>query len=588
MLFLHRSAPMLHFYKLSSSPKLLLSQLRRTHSFISAPSLSSSFPRSSTSLRVHLLCLVQSNGGGVRSLATAAAVSTAADRGGVETFFADEGVSWTALGLSDTISQALSNAGFNRPSLVQAESIPSILSGKDSIIAAETGSGKTHSYLVPLIHKLSAASGGAVSGSASDKGFKPSREVSLVLCPNVLLCEQVVRMANGLRDGNGDPLIKVAAVCGRQGWPVYQPDILVSTPAALLNNIEPKKQRKMSFLRGVKYVVFDEADMLLCGSFQNQVIRLINMFRHDEKLLSWTGQPTADNASELDLESLPQDALEQDEEAQDDSSPADDEEIESLSEEEELEETNEADGSVQKRGWRRVLRPYDRSKQYIFVAATLPANGKRTAGAVLKRMFPEANWVSGSYLHRHNPRLERKWFEVTVDSQVDALIEAVKHGAESETSGDDDVSRTMVFANTVEAVEAVAKILERAGIECYRYHKDASLEERAGMIDDFREKGGIFVCTDAAARGVDIPNISHVIQADFATSAVDFLHRVGRTGRAGQHGIVTSLFTESNRDLVSAIREAEELGRPVETAFSRKRGFRNKLKKRGKLQLMSQ
>ncbi|CAI0386466.1 unnamed protein product [Linum tenue] len=558
MLFLHRSAPMLHFYKLSSSPKLLLSQLRRTHSFISAPSLSSSFPRSSTS----------------------PAVSTAADRGGVETFFADEGVSWTALGLSDTISQALSNAGFNRPSLVQAESIPSILSGKDSIIAAETGSGKTHSYLVPLIHKLSAASGGA--------GFKPSREVSLVLCPNVLLCEQVVRMANGLRDGNGDPLIKVAAVCGRQGWPVYQPDILVSTPAALLNNIEPKKQRKMSFLRGVKYVVFDEADMLLCGSFQNQVIRLINMFRHDEKLLSWTGQPTADNASELDLESLPQDALEQDEEAQDDSSPADDEEIESLSEEEELEETNEADGSVQKRGWRRVLRPYDRSKQYIFVAATLPANGKRTAGAVLKRMFPEANWVSGSYLHRHNPRLERKWFEVTVDSQVDALIEAVKHGAESETSGDDDVSRTMVFANTVEAVEAVAKILERAGIECYRYHKDASLEERAGMIDDFREKGGIFVCTDAAARGVDIPNISHVIQADFATSAVDFLHRVGRTGRAGQHGIVTSLFTESNRDLVSAIREAEELGRPVETAFSRKRGFRNKLKKRGKLQLMSQ
>ncbi|CAI0412369.1 unnamed protein product [Linum tenue] len=169
---------------------------------------------------------------GVRSLATAAAVSTAANRGGVETFFADEGVSWTALGLSDTISQALSSAGFNRQSLVQAESIPSILSGKDSIIAAETGSGKTHSYLVPLIHKLSASSGGAVSGSASDKGFKPSREVSLVLCPNVLLCEQVVRMANGLRDDNGDPLIKVAAVCGRQGWPVYQPDILVSTPAA--------------------------------------------------------------------------------------------------------------------------------------------------------------------------------------------------------------------------------------------------------------------------------------------------------------------------------------------------------------------
>ncbi|CAI0379626.1 unnamed protein product [Linum tenue] len=550
MLFRHSSAPMLHFYKLSSSPKLLFPQLRRTFSVLSAPSLSSSFPNSSTSLRVHLFCLAQSNDGGVRSFATAAAVATTADRGGGETFFAEEGVSWNALGLPDTISQALSNAGFTRPSLVQAESIPSILSGKDSIIAAETGSGKTHSYLVPLIHKLSASSVGSVCDSASDKGFKPSREVSLVLCPNVLLCEQVVRMANGLCDENGDPLIRVAAVCGRQ--------------------------------------VFDEADMLLCGSFQNQVIRLINMFRHDEKLLSWTSQSTADNASEVDLETLPQDALEQDEESPNDASQDDDEEIESLSEEEELEEGNEDGVSVQKKGWRRVLKPYDRSKQYIFVAATLPANGKRTAGAVLKRMFPDARWVNGNYLHRHNPRLERKWFEVTVDSQVDALIEAVKHGVESETPDNNDVSRTMVFANTVEAVEAVAKILERAGIECYRYHKDASLEERAGMLDDFREKGGIFVCTDAAARGVDIPNISHVIQADFATSAVDFLHRVGRTGRAGQHGVVTSLYTESNRDLVSAIREAEKLGRPVETAFSRKRGFRNKLKKKSKLQFASQ
>ncbi|XP_031285381.1 probable ATP-dependent RNA helicase DDX52 [Pistacia vera] len=70
-------------------------------------------------------------------------------------------------------------------------------------------------------------------------------------------------------------------------------------------------------------------------------------------------------------------------------------------------------------------------------------------------------------------------------------------------------------------------------------------------------------------------------KADFATSAVDFLHRVGRTARAGQYGLVTSLYTESNQDLVDAIRQAGKLGQPVETAFSRKRSFRNKLKKRG-------
>ncbi|RVX10493.1 DEAD-box ATP-dependent RNA helicase 22 [Vitis vinifera] len=71
--------------------------------------------------------------------------------------------------------------------------------------------------------------------------------------------------------------------------------------------------------------------------------------------------------------------------------------------------------------------------------------------------------------------------------------------------------------------------------------------------------------------------------ADFATSALDFLHRVGRTARAGQFGLVTSLYTESNRDLVAAIRQADKLGQPVDAAFSRKRSFRNKLKKRGKV-----
>ncbi|KAM1194298.1 hypothetical protein ACFX15_020608 [Malus domestica] len=141
----------------------------------------------------------------------------------------------------------------------------------------------------------------------------------------------------------------------------------------------------------------------------------------------------------------------------------------------------------------------------------------------------------------------------------------------------------MVFANTVEAVESVAKILKRAGIECYQYHKDCSLEDRAKTLVDFQEKGGIFVCTDSAARGVDIPNVSHVIQADFATSAVDFIHRVGRTARAGQYGLVTSMYTESNRDLVAAVRRAGELDLPVETAFSRKRSFRNKLKKKAAL-----
>lgn len=75
-----------------------------------------------------------------------------------------------------------------------------------------------------------------------------------------------------------------------------------------------------------------------------------------------------------------------------------------------------------------------------------------------------------------------------------------------------------MFANTVEAVEAVANILEKASIQCYRYHKNHKLDERATILADFRDNGGVFVCTDAAARGVDVPNVSHVIQVLFLIS----------------------------------------------------------------------
>ncbi|KAE8688302.1 DEAD-box ATP-dependent RNA helicase 22 [Hibiscus syriacus] len=388
------STSMLNLYSLSTTTPKLLSRLSRS-SFLST---------STPSPPIRLIWLNQSYRCRTRAFSSAAVVVSSPKQTGGDTFFAEETVSWKSLGLSDRISQALSNAGFDRPSLVQAACMPSILSGKDVVIAAETGSGKTYGYLVPLIDKLCSAQHDG--DNDSDKPTAPSRSLSVVLCPNVLLCEQVVRMANDLSGDDGKPLLRVAVVCGRQGWPVNEPDVIVSTPVALLNNIDLKKHHHSDFIRAVK--------------------------------------------------------------------------------------------------------------------------------------------------------LKEKWVEVTTDTQVDALIEAVKQFDSKSLDHGAGVSRTMVFGNTVEAVEAVANILQRAEIVCYRYHKGLSLEERAESLDGFRDKGGIFVCTDAAARGVDIPNVSHVIQADFATSAVDFLHRVGRTARA-----------------------AGKLGQPVESAFSRKRSFRNKLKKRG-------
>ncbi|XP_076944459.1 DEAD-box ATP-dependent RNA helicase 22-like [Bidens hawaiensis] len=506
-------------------------------------------------------------GGGIRAFSTTTPTKADDDD---DTFFADQTVSWSALGISDKLSRALS---LTRPSLIQAASIPPILAGNDVVVAAETGSGKTHAYLIPLFHNHLLLTHSTTTTTNYNDESTP-HHISLVLCPNVMLCDQVVCMANSICNHvDGRPLLRVAAVCGRrQGWPVNKPNVVVSTPAALLNYlhaIDPERRRRAPFIRDVKHVVFDEADMLLCGSFQNQVIRLINMFRFDEKLLSRAKNSPPENKlllDDMESESSIQLDLENNEESEDETDIGN-----SI-------EKNEA-VIMKKRDWRRTREIYERSKQYIFVAATLPENGKRTAGGELRRLFPDATWVSGLYLHRHNPRLEQKWVEVTVDTQVDVLIDAVNH--KFDTSLTSGCSRTMVFANTVEAVEAIAKVLQRAGIECYCYHSESSLEDRTRNLIDFQEKGGIFVCTDAAARGTDIPNVSHVIQAEFATSAVDFLHRVGRTARAGQPGLVTSMYNESNRDLVAAVRQAGKVCEPVEKAFSRKRSFRKKLKKRG-------
>ncbi|XP_031480124.1 DEAD-box ATP-dependent RNA helicase 22 [Nymphaea colorata] len=501
-------------------------------------------------------------------------------------FFAAENVSWKSLGVSDQLCLALSAAGFHRPSLVQASCIPLITSGNDVVIAAETGSGKTHGYLVPLIDKLCASCDTAAA--AADHGATPlPRKFSLVLCPNVMLCQQVVSMTNCLQNMDGSPLLRASAVCGNQGWPFTQPDVLVSTPAALLNNLfafDPKRRRRTAFLRDVKYVVFDEADLLLCGSFQNQVIQLINMFRYEEKSLSKKENFLIGRENKDEVKSWV------------DFKPEDCNELEPVCSTEDVDAEVNVDGesfeeeltteNTRKKDWLRNRKSYKRSKQYIFVAATLPESGKRTAGGILKRMFPDASFVSGSFLHCHNPRLEQRWMEVTVDNQVGVLIESVKRGLSSSSSVAYGKPRTMVFANTVDAVESIAKILAKVDIDCVTYHSNSSLEERGENLIHFQERGGVLVCTDAAARGLDIQNVSHVIQAEFATSAVDFLHRIGRTARAGQPGVVTSLYTEANRDLVAAVRQAGKLGQPVEKAFSRKRSFRNKIKKGKHLDIM--
>ncbi|GAB2280411.1 hypothetical protein Dimus_015044 [Dionaea muscipula] len=190
---------MLHrFGKLSLHPPFL-PPLSQHHCFF--PSLAP-FLRS-CSLKISLRRTFR---GQTKAFTSASAASAAvADSGnGADTFFASGDVDWTSLGVSDTLSESLFAAGFR-----------CLYTINDTVVAAETGSGKTHGYLVPLLdklHQVPAGSGNINSGHDRDI----LNRLCLVLCPNVMLCEQVVRMANCLCGEDGEPLLKAAAISGRQ------------------------------------------------------------------------------------------------------------------------------------------------------------------------------------------------------------------------------------------------------------------------------------------------------------------------------------------------------------------------------------
>lgn len=126
------------------------------------------------------------------------------------------------------------------------------------------------------------------------------------------------------------------------------------------------------------------------------------MLRFDEKLLSRSNTASSVEVNKSDFQ-LSFDCNENDEHI-DMLTEVGETSVDDASDVTPIDRVEQRPDSGERKGWRRVREYYNRSKQYIFVAATLPENGKRTAGGVLKRIFPEANWVSGNYLHRHNPR----------------------------------------------------------------------------------------------------------------------------------------------------------------------------------------
>ncbi|CAG9467414.1 unnamed protein product [Pedinophyceae sp. YPF-701] len=469
------------------------------------------------------------------------------------------------MGLHPEVVDAIKRAGFERPSAIQADAIPEIVAGKVTVVAAETGSGKTLAYLAPVVSKVIAAR--AARARDADAPGEARRYVdgvqALVLCPTGVLCEQVLGVLQALQGPDGTPLVSSL----RYNASTYAPEpveVAVTTPAALLAHMEelywsehPRAGGRGNMLDGmlsaVRTVVMDEADALLQGSEAKSLDRLLEKLRLGDRRRRQLAAMAELQVTEDQIQSLPLRAR----------------------------QTMNREGPkallklLGKSGKATGEEPFYWERQLVFAGATMPHTGKRGVVEMVLRDHPEAVWVNGAELHRSKADVRHRWLQVAAEHWEEALEEAVRSGPPAE-------GKTMVFVNGKGAADRAHDVLRRAGVDCVLYRGGLPARDAALAMEQFRAgSGGLMVCTDSAARGVDVPGVVHVVQGQFANTAIDFIHRIGRTARAGSKGWVTSLYAPDQAQLAETIKLAVEAGRPVEKAFSRKRSFRKKIRKFG-------
>eukprot|EP00941_MAST-03F_sp_MAST-3F-sp1_P003407 g3407.t1 len=464
--------------------------------------------------------------------------------------------------LAAPVVDALYQAGFNQPTTVQALACEKLLSQQArktskkvcaKVLAAETGSGKTIAYLSPI---------------ATDLLESPWRR-ALVLCPNQLLCEQVEASATMLPLR---PAILTANVAPLADSGHPDPNLLIASPAGLLKHVDAylDKGKQRNFVRSLQTVVLDEADLLLAGGYDSALREFFSLLAYGclEKKARGVHQYHKKDLGRY----------------------------------------------IRKLLWKFGEEKKKTSMQFIFVAATMPSKAKKSAGAIIETAFDgNSEWITAPRLHQGVSNTNFSWLPVkAVDKNFDEIQQNVKETVKFEkkmmktrhkavvelltkrqNSGQDEEKTTLIFCNSIDSADLLTSSMREAGLLTYPYHKGISTSERSKLMnklktnnvkeDEKEEKRPIHVVsTGIAARGLDIESVDHVIQADFAPSTVEFLHRAGRTSRAGRPGCVTSVFSKNTpeEDLVFSIRSALESGDVLEESFSTRRSFRKTMKKK--------
>jgi ATP-dependent RNA helicase RhlE len=347
--------------------------------------------------------------------------------------------SFTELPISAYMKERLAHARFTTPTPVQASAIPQALEGKDVLATAQTGTGKTLAFLIPVIEQLLKS--------------KTPGIAALVLVPTRELAMQVVAVFNTLR---GTQLVPAALVVGglSEGAQLQAirkgARVIVATPGRLEDYLD----RKLFNFNNLRILVLDEADRMLDMGFLPAIKRIASV--------------------------LP------------------------------------------------------KERQTMCFSATMEASVAHLVKDYLKN---PARLAFGSIL-KPSENVRMQAFEVSVDRKQEMLQRLLAK----------ETGRCLVFSRTKRGTERITKSLNRDGFSAAMIHGDRSQSQRNSALAGFQQgRFRVLVATDLASRGIHVQDIVHVINYDLPDIAENFIHRVGRTGRAGSHGVATTLFSREQR-----------------------------------------
>ncbi len=357
------------------------------------------------------------------------------------------------LPLDAKLLRAVADQGYATMTPIQAKAIPVVLSGRDVMGAAQTGTGKTAAFSIPLLHRMMRHENASASPARH-----PVR--ALVLAPTRELADQV---ANNVKAYAKHSQLRVACVFGgidikpqmeelRRGV-----EVLIATPGRLLDHIEAKT----AVLNQVEYVVLDEADRM------------------------------------LDIGFLPD--------------------------------------------LQRILSYLPKQRQTLLFSATFSPEIKRLAQSYLQN--PEL--VEVARPNATASTVEQRFYSVEDDDKRRCVRQILRER---------EIKQAIVFVNSKLGAARLARSFERDGLRTSALHGDKSQDERLKSLDAFKRGDvDLLVATDVAARGLDIADLPAVFNFDVPFNAEDYVHRIGRTGRAGASGIAVTLVTKSDARLVGDI-----------------------------------